>query len=156
MSITLIKATIEDCRKLYEMQVAGFNPLLEKYKDYETNPAAETIERVEKRLIHSSADHYFILLEDMHIGYMRIWRKSDGTTCKLSPISILPEFQGNGYAQEAIKIAEELYPQVKRWELETIKQESKLCHLYEKMGYSLTGQEENIKPGMDLVFYTKP
>jgi hypothetical protein len=41
------------------------------------------------------------------------------------------------------------------WELDTIKQEGKLCHLYEKMGYKQTGREETIKEGMTLVFYAR-
>jgi hypothetical protein len=68
---------------------------------------------------------------------------------------ILPVFQGNSYAQAAIKQAERLYPETTKWVLDTIKQEKKLCHLYEKMGYKLTGVEENIKLGMDIVYYAK-
>ncbi len=68
---------------------------------------------------------------------------------------ILPEFQRKGYAQKAIKQAESYYHEAKKWVLDTIKQEDVLCHLYEKMGYTLTGIERNIKPGMDLVNYAK-
>ncbi|NTV78512.1 MAG: tyrosine-protein phosphatase, partial [Clostridiales bacterium] len=50
---------------------------------------------------------------------------------------------------------EDIYPYAKRWELDTILQEDKLCHLYEKMGYLKTGRVENIKDGMDLVYYEK-
>ena len=31
----------------------------------------------------------------------------------------------------------------------------KLCGMLEKMGYTKTGQVENIKDGMDLVYYAK-
>lgn len=67
----------------------------------------------------------------------------------------LPEYQGYGYAQRAITIAESFYPFAKEWELDTILQEEKLCYLYEKMGYKKTGKVEHIMNGMDLVFYAK-
>ena len=67
----------------------------------------------------------------------------------------MPEYQGNGYAQQALSAIEALYPFAKSWNLDTIKQEPKLCHLYEKMGYRRTGKENTIKEGMTLVFYEK-
>ncbi|MCL2427552.1 MAG: GNAT family N-acetyltransferase [Oscillospiraceae bacterium] len=68
---------------------------------------------------------------------------------------ILPDHQGKGYAQQAIIQAELLNPQAKHWILDTIKQEEKLCHFYEKMGYKQTGVQTNIKDGMDLMGYAK-
>lgn len=50
----------------------------------------------------------------------------------------MQEFQGRGIAQEAIRLCEEIHGK-KVWKLETILQEKKNCHLYEKMGYRKTG-----------------
>lgn len=52
-------------------------------------------------------------------------------------------------------MTELLYPEAKHWQLYTIKQESKLCHLYEKMGYKQTGKELSIKDEITLAFYKK-
>jgi GNAT superfamily N-acetyltransferase len=68
---------------------------------------------------------------------------------------ILPEFQGQGFAQQAIKAAEALYPQAEGWQLDTIKEERKLCHLYEKMGYKRTGKEEVLQDNMTIVYFAK-
>lgn len=46
MEITLEKATESDAAVLFQMQIDSFNPLLHKYKDYETNPANESIEKL--------------------------------------------------------------------------------------------------------------
>ena len=59
----------------------------------------------------------------------------------------MPEFQDKGIAQKAIWLCEEIYGK-EGWELETILQESKNCHLYEKMGYKSIGIRKN--------FYEKP
>ena len=47
--IRLQKAIKSDLNTIYEMQKAAFQPLLEKYQDYETNPAAESFERTAQR-----------------------------------------------------------------------------------------------------------
>ena len=136
------------------MQLIGFKALLNKYQDYETSPGAETLERMRDRFQYSQIDHYFIQLRGENIGYIRI-NRLDKSTCRLSQIFILPDYQEKGYAQQAIKQVETLNPQAKSWVLDTIKQERKLCYLYEKMGYKLIGIEKNVKDGMDLVDYAK-
>lgn len=93
-------------------------------------------------------------MDGKHIGALRVC--NFGQLCKLKQIFILPEYQDRGYAQQAMRIAESLYPNAGRWELDTILQEQKLCHLYEKMGYRKTGKTQRIKDGMDIVFYAKP
>jgi len=155
MEIHLEKASINDCEKIHHMQMLGFQALLDKYQDYETNPGAETLEQIKMRFMYSQIDHFFIKLQDEEIGYIRINSRVDENTCRLSQMFILPEHQGHRYAQQAITQVESLYPQAKHWILDTIKQEAKLCHLYEKMGYKQTGTQKNIKDGMDLIDYAK-
>ncbi len=41
---------------IHEMQINSFMPLLEKYQDYDTNPANEPLERVITRLNQSFND----------------------------------------------------------------------------------------------------
>jgi hypothetical protein len=44
MFVSIEKATKEDAQEIFDIQVKAFLPLLEKYKDYDTNPANETID----------------------------------------------------------------------------------------------------------------
>ena len=155
MKIELQKVTIDESEELQRLQQLGFRALLEKYQDYDTNPGAESLERIRQRFAYNTVDHYWINLCAITIGCIRIQQKTNDVY-RLSQMFILPEFQERGYAQQAIQRAEARYPLAKAWELDTIKQEPKLCHLYEKMGYRLTGGEHRIKPGMDLVDYAKP
>ena len=153
MEIELEKAQFHDCPEIHSLQVKSFLPLLEKYQDFSTNPAAETLERIEERFCQNETTYWFIVLQGKHIGGLRVC--DFGEVCRISPIFILPEYQGRGYAQCALKSVEEKYPGAIRWELDTIAQEEKLCHLYEKMGYCPTGERKNIKEDMDIVFYAK-
>jgi len=142
--------------ELHKLQVQGFAVLLAKYQDFDTSPGAESLERVRERFEYSDwVDQYWIQLGAEKVGYVRIQRRGNDVY-RLSQMFILSAFQERGYAQQAIRQAERQYPQARAWELDTIKQESKLCHLYEKMGYRLAGSEHCIRDGMDLVDYVKP
>ena len=153
MEISLKKAVISDAELINRMQRAAFTPLLEKYQDYDYSPACETLERTIYRMSLPIADHWLILLNDTPIGAIGIGRYEDHL--KLKRLFILPEYQNRGYAQQAVRLAEAEYPSDIRWELDTILQEAKLCHLYEKLGYRKTGKVIPLKEGMDLVFYAK-
>lgn len=154
MEINLQKAVMDDCKQIHEMQVSSFAGLLDKYKDYKTNPASESIEKIKAKMLQDFTDYYFICLDREKVGVIRIVKINDNT-CRISPMFILPEQQGKGYAQQAILEAEMLYPKVKCWKLDTIKQERKLCYLYEKMGYKSTGKEEMIQKDMTIIHYMK-
>ncbi len=151
--IELVKIGPQDAEELYRMRILAFQPLLDKYQDFDTNPAAETFEQFQ-RYFRENSDCYFIEADGKRAGALRVVRQSE-TECYLSSILVLPEYQGGGYAQKALNAVEKLYPKAKRWSLDTIKQEPKLLHLYEKSGYQRTGREDRIKEGMDLVFYEK-
>ena len=85
---------------------------------------------------------------------IRIVDRKDGTRKRISPLWIMPFYRGRGYAQEAIRAAEDIYG-THHWELDTILQEEGNLHLYEKMGYHQTGKTARINERMDLVFYEK-
>ena len=151
--ISLKKAVEQDLKDLHRIQMASFRALLDKYQDHRTNPGAESYERILERFGEDTTDYYLIRLNEQNIGMIRVC--DFGAVCRISPTCILPEYQGHGYAQQAIVLVESLYPMAEKWTLDTIRQEQKLCYLYEKLGYLPTGKLETIQPGMDIVFYEK-
>lgn len=62
MEIRLEKAANTDANSIFDIQVKAFNPLLDQYKDYDTNPANETIERVLARIDNSDGEFYKVNL----------------------------------------------------------------------------------------------
>ncbi len=153
MNITLEKALPADCAQLHAMQVTAFHPLLEKYQDFDINPAAEPPERIAQRFEQPFTTYWFILADGERAGALRVC--DFGERCRLSPIFVIPRHQGRHIAQTALALMEKQYPDASAWELDTIAQEPGLCHLYEKLGYRKTGRTEHIKEGMDIVFYEK-
>ena len=155
MNISLLRAGIEDAKELHAMQVKSFRELFEKYQDFDTSPANESVEKVEARLKQNFTYYYFICIGMQKAGAIRIVdKKENGKNKRISPIFVLPEFQGQGIAQKAIRLCEEIHGN-EGWELDTILQEPKDCHLYEKMGYRQTGKTEVINERLTLVFYEK-
>ncbi|MCQ2513628.1 MAG: GNAT family N-acetyltransferase [Ruminococcus sp.] len=154
MKAILRQAEFEDCAKIHKMQVSCFMELFEKYKDYETSPATETLEKVQERFKQPFSKYYFIIVDNIEVGAVRIIH----TGChsmRISPIFVLPEYQNMGYAKMAMLELEKMYSDIKLWKLDTIEQEEKLCSFYEKLGYLPTGKRQDIKDNMTIVFYHK-
>lgn len=151
--ISLQKATYSDCPLIHSIQVKSFIELLQKYQDFDSSPAAESLDQIQQRFQQPYTDYHLIIADEQVVGMLRVC--NFGINCRLSPICILPQFRGRGYAKQAILAMEKLYPEAILWQLDTFMQEEHLCRLYEGLGYRKTGKTESIKDGMDLVFYEK-
>ncbi len=154
MSVSLLPATESDIKAIWQMQVESFAELIEKYQDYETNPAAESCGRIRQRFEQPFTHYYFIMADNEIVGFIRIVDKKDGSKKRISPIGILPKYRNKGFAQAAIKAAEQIHG-ADNWSLDTIITEQANCYLYEKMGYHKTGKTEKINDKLTLVFYEK-
>ncbi|MBR3832698.1 MAG: GNAT family N-acetyltransferase [Lachnospiraceae bacterium] len=154
MNIKLIRATIEDSKELWQMQLESFQSLLDKYQDYDTNPASEPIDKIIYRLKQEETYYYFICMDDAKVGAIRVIDFKSAGNKRISPIFILPQYQNKGIAQIAMQLCEQLHGS-ENWELDTILQEEGNCYLYEKMGYHRTGKIVAINDKLSLVFYEK-
>lgn len=154
MEFSLCKADLKDAAILHEMQIKAFMPLLEKYQDYETSPANEPLEKIITRIKQTFTDYYLIQNPEFAIGGIRVVKK-DNKAYRISPIFILPEYQGKGIAQKVFTRIEQIYYDAKSWELDTILQEKGHCYLYEKLGYKKTGETKVINDKLTIVFYKK-
>jgi len=155
MKIELIRASLKDAKEIWEMQVKSFKNLLDKYQDFETNPASETISNIEMRLKQNFTFFYFIFIDNKKVGAIRVVDyKEKNKNKRISPLFILPEYRNKGIAQSVIKICEEIHGNT-NWELSTILEEKGNCYLYEKLGYHPTGKIQVINDRLTLIFYHK-
>ncbi len=154
MEVRVEKAIDDDAKDILDIQIQSFMPLLNKYKDRETNPANETLERIIKRINNPTGGFYKILSDNKLVGGMSISCKEE-VQFWISPMFILPSYQGKGIAQKAIILIESIFPQAKTWELATIVEESRNCYLYEKMGYQQTGVSKKLNDHATLIYYKK-
>ena len=154
MSIELRQAKRDDMQTIWQMQVEAFKGLLETYQDYDLSPAAEGVEKVMARFEQPWTTYFFIVADGVNVGAVRGVDKKDGSRKRISPIFVMPDQRGRGYAQAAILAIEKIYG-ADNWCLDTILQEKGNLHLYEKMGYHRTGRIEHINERMDIVFFEK-
>lgn len=154
MDVKLEKASDKDSNAIFEIQVNAFKPLLEKYKDYNTNPANESVDRVKTRINYANGGFYKILFKDILVGAMCIFWKED-TQFWISPMFISPGYQGKGIAQKAIVLIQEMFPQAVSWELKTILEEERNCYLYEKIGFQVIGEKHILNENSTLIHYKK-
>lgn len=150
--ISLMRATAEDAMELLSLQKEVFLPLYEKYRDHETSPATQTMERFLERF--DLGDYYKIFFAGHLAGSVLVSEKEPGLK-RLHIMNIRWKFQNKGIAQEVMKRLELMYPEAEAWELDTILSEERNCYLYEKMGYVRSGEPRTINEQMALVRYLK-
>ena len=154
MKITLVKATESDIKEIWKMQGEAFKSLLEKYQDYDMSPATESYENVLNKYKQPLTSYFFIIRNNEKVGVVRVIDKKDGSRKRIAPIWIMPVYRNQGLAQLAMREVEKIYGS-QHWQLDTILQEQGNIYLYEKLGYKRTGEIENIKVGMDIVYLIK-
>ncbi|OFI49323.1 hypothetical protein BG261_01705 [Floricoccus tropicus] len=154
--VLITKVESSQIEELLNIQKACFKKLFDKYKDVDTNPYAEDLAWITVKFNRPHAHYYFIKNKEEVVGYFRVDIFDETpTSARIAIIGVVPEHENNGYAKTAMRLIEEENPQVSKWQIETIKQEDKLVHLYSNLGYELTGKVEPIKDGMDIVYLEK-
>ncbi|TCJ81892.1 UNVERIFIED_ORG: acetyltransferase (GNAT) family protein [Bacillus cereus] len=155
MEISLKKAIENDAAVLFQMQKDSFNPLLNKYKDYNTNPANESIEKTILRVNNPNSNYYKMILDSNLVGVICISQKEIPYKFWISPMFIHPNYQGKGIAQKVLILIEKMFPEVRSFELATILEEERNCFLYEKMGYKRTEIIKKLNDKTTLIYYKK-
>lgn len=157
--IELKLVTEEEAECLHKLQVEAFMPLYEKYQDDDTSPAKESLERVTEKIIEENSDFCFIVFHGETVGGVRVrWHQGQKVYENInwiSPIFIIPKYQNKGIASKVIEQLFDIYPNTIEWRLDTIKQETGNCHLYEKCGFVRVGEEIIVNEKMTLVNYVK-
>ncbi len=150
----LVRANVNDCEKIWSLQIEAFADLLAKYQDFETSPGNESKESIQSKLMDEFTFFYFIYHEDDIAGAVRVVDRKNGNRKRIAPIFIVKKHRNRGLAQKTFEEIEKLHGS-NDWMLDTILQEEGNCYLYEKLGYKRTGKIENINERMDIVYYEK-
>ncbi len=153
MRIRLKEAHISDATAIQRMYKMAFKNLYLKYHDDDTNPYMETIKSIKNKITAPASNFYFIKSNENTVGLVRLQKENN--IVRISPLLILPKFQGKHLAQDTLNYIEQMNTN-SRIELDTIAQEKKLIHLYTKSGYTIDSTKHiNLQPGMDLIFFYK-
>ena len=140
---------------VFEIKGAAYKPLYDKYQDRDTSPYSESKETVLQKYTKQGTKGYLFIKNGVTVGTVRIKLSPDGKIAWVSGLAVLPQYQGQGIAQQALLTIEEIHKEVEKWCLITVLQEPKNCHLYEKLGYHRTGKTEIVNDKMTFVYYEK-
>ena len=136
MNVKLVRISIEQAEKLWSMQVREFWDLYEKYQDTDTSPATESIDIIQMKLNQPHTYFYFIEADDKTVGAIRVVDEhKPGKPKRISPLFVMQEYRNRGFAQKAIKLAEEIHG-CSNWGLDTVLQEKRKLLFIRKNGLS--------------------
>ena len=83
MELILKRATCEDAELIWKMQIEAFSDLYEKYKDTDTSPATEPLEKLLSRLRQCFTYYYIIEVDKNIVGALRVVDKKEKGNCYL-------------------------------------------------------------------------
>jgi RimJ/RimL family protein N-acetyltransferase len=94
------------------------------------------------RWLMNKFSYYKIMIGREVIGGFWLEGWSDGQL-QLEDFCIHPQHHNKGYGTMAIKLMEEMFPNIKKWTLKTPHYSLRNQHLYKKMGYVKIGESED-------------
>ena len=145
--ITLERAQNVDAEEITRIKTLAFNKEINTYLGRDGGP--EGYNKVESELdIIERFLAYKILLDGNIIGAFFLY--TEGTEIlHFEDFVIDPKYQGKGYGYKVLCAVQEIYPQIKEWQLSTPIFSVGNQHLYEKFGYV------EIARNSDEIFYSK-
>lgn len=152
--IQLQLATEKDAELIQRLKYKSFLPIYDIYKDDETNPIMEPIEKTISILQQAYTDYWLIKYQEEYIGAIRIGSVKQGVY-HISPVYIVPEYQNIGVGTIILEMMFEKYSNAEMWTLTTIKEELRNCHFYEKLGFVRNEYVKVVNDKMTLVGYDK-
>ena len=152
----LIKVESTELSRVQAMYQRAFKPLYEKYHDRLTNPYLESLSDLRAKYREPNRRFYYYQVDHQTVGFLGLVFDASQQVVRISPLLVLPQFQGQHYAQRMLLSVENAYPEVRQWQVDTIAEEPQLVHLYQEMGYQqdLTRCDE-IQPGMHITYFVK-
>lgn len=145
--ITIEKATMEDAEKLTEIKKRTFDEELKKWLpnqdnviDYNIQPPGYSSIEMTKYMIKEL--EYFRVLQDKEIVGGIIVTISGINYGRIDRIFVDPNYQGKGIGSRVINLIEDMFPNVRIWDLETSSRQINNHYFYEKMGYRTTFKTE--------------
>lgn len=138
------------------LQKEGFADVYAVYRDDKTSPYTEDIALIEHRMRSADTVHYLIYDGKANIGAFRVKYVADNAL-KLGSLFILPQYRDKGFGTAVLSKIEERYSRaVSAIVLDTIAEEKRNVHLYEKCGYVRDASfDREVSPAMHLIGYRK-
>jgi len=146
LRLEILKADERDMREILDLQRLAFFEVGVRYDDPDTTPLPQTLDE----LIEESKGQVFLkaVHEGKIIGTVR--GRLDGDICRVSKVMVHPDHQGMGIGRMLMASIEKEFD-VPVFELRTGHLDERTISLYERLGYILTGEKEQISNALWFV-----
>lgn len=133
MKIELIRAQKADAKRLAEVYNLSF------YSDYLRYGECPGYHKTEEQVLSNmeKSDVYKITADGLIVGAASVKRESDDH-CFLGALCVIPDYANRGIGQQAMRLLDKEYPDVKRWALETPADKLENHYFYQKFGFRVT------------------
>ncbi|MGE5652943.1 MAG: GNAT family N-acetyltransferase [Bacillota bacterium] len=136
-NVWIRRAQLDDAERLLPIQQRAFQGDLERYRDYETNPANEPLAKMQRKI--ASFAYYAIMIDDQIVGGVEVRDRGEGHYY-LGRIYLDPRCQNAGTGIQVMQLIEADFPDARIWTLDTPHLALRNHHFYEKLGYQKVGQ----------------
>ncbi|GEL04851.1 hypothetical protein RST01_14780 [Rummeliibacillus stabekisii] len=151
MDLKIMRTHENEVPKLLEIQKESFAEDLKRYKDQDSNPVNEPMERLLRKT--QVFLHYTIWLNGEIIGGIDI-RDLNNNRYRLNRIFLSNNQQNKGYGTRIMELIESEFPLAKEWSLDTPHLNTRNHHFYEKLGYKKIN-EHQVTDTLTLFDYVK-
>lgn len=146
----IVLATLHDAQAILALQHLAYQSEAKIYDDFTLPPLTETLDE----LIGKFATRRFLKAtrDNRIIGSIRAFL--DQATCHVERLVVHPDFRRRGLGSELLNLAENLFPDARRFELFTGHLSAGNLRLYERVGYR-SFRHERANEKVTLVFLDK-
>lgn len=140
----IIKAELEDAKKLLEVQKQAFKKYVDKYGEFDSNPYHMTLHRMEFNIKYKYGKYYKIIDEISNeiIGGIFGFEVDNKEIMQIGQFYLLDDYQAKGYGKQAFSFFLNSNPQVEKFYLDTILQEEYNVEFYKHFGFEIIDTEE--------------
>ncbi|MBY9005931.1 MAG: GNAT family N-acetyltransferase [Candidatus Lokiarchaeota archaeon] len=146
----IIEADQDDAEEILKLQKIVYIDEAQIYNDFTISPLHQTISEIKeefsyKKFLKASSNCIII-------GSVRGYQNID--TCYIGKLIVNSEFQNQGIGSKLLGKIEQIFKEVKRYELFTGDKSEKNLYFYKKNGYNAF-KEEKLNSNVNFVFLEK-
>jgi ribosomal protein S18 acetylase RimI-like enzyme len=131
LDVTLKQASEDDAPSIIEMRNQSFSS---DFIQFGECPGYH-IPLEQMRMTLQRAAVYGIFAEGRMVGDISVHRPDSEGCYWIGCLEIIPEYQNRGIGTQVLRNIFELYPNARKWQLETPVQNLRNCCFYEKLGF---------------------
>lgn len=141
-NVKLERVLKDDTEKIRDMMVKILeNETLRWFKDG-NKPFIPGYNSIDMQRYHTWDNKYYKIIYNENLIGVILISYTGKEHARIDKLYIIPEYQGIGIGKEVINLIEDMFPMVKVWTLDTIKESVRNHKFYEDMGYKLMEEDD--------------